>query len=453
MQRLSSLIDTRDDDYRANHRHNRRLAFELRERQQAACHARRERDRERLRRQNKMLVRDRIEALLDPGTPFLELSTLAGNMAYDGEVPGAAQVTGIGIVSGKEVIVHADDASVKGGAWYPLSVKKIVRALDIAIENHLPVVHLCDSAGGFLPLQAHFFADRYFAGRIFRNQSILSKRGVPQLAVVMGHCTAGVAYIPALSDYNVIVRGTGAIFLGGPPLVKAATGEEVTVEELGGADMHTSVSGTGDYAATSELHAIAIARDIVERFQRPNKAKVDWIEPELPAYDPEELYGIIPKDPRVQFDMREVIARMVDGSRFHEYQPRYGQSLICGFARAHGYQIGILANNGVLFNESALKGAHFIQLCDKNRTPLLFLQNITGFMVGREYERRGITKDGAKMIMAVAGASVPKFTVVCDGSYGARTYAMSGRAFDPRVVFSWPQHQVALMDAEQPPHA
>src|SRR6202171_748875 len=431
MQRVSSLIDTRDDDYRANDLHNRRLASELKERQKVARHVRPERDRERLRRQNKMFVRDRIEALLDPGTPFLELSTLAGNMAYDGEVPGAAQVTGIGIVSGKEVIVHADDASVKGGAWYPLSVKKIVRALDVAIENHLPVVHLCDSAGGFLPLQAHFFADRYFAGRIFRNQSILSKMGVPQVAVVMGHCTAGGAYIPALSDYNIIVRGTGAIFLGGPPLVKAATGEEVTVEELGGADMHTSVSGTGDYAASSELHAIAIARDIVERFRRPEKAGVDWIEPEPPAYDPEQLYGIIPRDPRLRVDIREVIARMVDGSRFHEYQPRYGQSLICGFARVHGYQIGILANNGVLFNDSALKGAHFIQLCDKNRTPMLSLQRITGFMVGREYERRGITKDGAKLIMAVAGASVPKFTVVCNGSYGAGTYGMSGRAFVP----------------------
>src|SRR6267154_1288744 len=365
---------------------------------------------ERLHRQNKMFVRDRIQALLDPGTPFLELSTLAGNKAYDNEVPGAAQVVGIGIVSGREVIVHADDASVKGGAWYPLSVKKIVRALDVAIENRLPVVHLCDSAGGFLPLQAEFFADRYYAGRIFRNQSVLSKMGVPQVAVVMGHCTAGGAYVPALSDYNIIVRGTGAIFLAGPPLVKAATGEEVSVEELGGADMHTSVSGTGDYFASSEMHALAIARDIVARFNRIPKAAVDNVAPESPAYDPSELYGIIPKDPRVQFDMREIIARLVDGSRFHEYQPRYGQTLVCGFARLHGYQIGILANNGVLFSDSALKGAHFIQLCDKNRTPLLFLQNITGFMVGRDYERRGITKDGAKLIMAVAGAAVPKFT-------------------------------------------
>jgi len=449
MQRIASLTDTRSEEFRANDVHNRRLAAELKERQQAARFARPERDLERLRRQNKMFVRDRIQALLDPGTPFLELSTLAGNKAYEDEVPGAAQVVGIGIVSGREVIVHADDPSVKGGAWYPLSVKKIVRALDIAIENRLPVVHLCDSAGGFLPLQAEFFADRYYAGRIFRNQSILSKMGVPQVALVMGHCTAGGAYVPALSDYNIIVQGTGAIFLGGPPLVKAATGEEVSVEELGGADMHTSVSGTGDYFASSEMHAIAIARDLVGRFSRVPKAAVDHIAPEPPAYDPSELYGIIPKDPRVQFDMREIIARLADGSRFHEYQPRYGQTLVCGFARLHGYQIGILANNGVLFSDSALKGAHFIQLCDKNRTPLLFLQNITGFMVGREYERRGITKDGAKLIMAVSGAAVPKLTVNCNGSYGAGTYGMSGRAFDPRFMFTWPQAQISVMGAEQ----
>ncbi|WP_371422447.1 acyl-CoA carboxylase subunit beta [Tardiphaga sp.] len=449
MQRLHSQADPRADDFKLNDSHNRKLAAELKERQQVARFKRPDRDIERLKRQNKMFVRDRIEALLDPGTPFLELSTLAGSMAYDGEVPGAAQVIGIGIVAGREVMIHADDASVKGGAWYPLSVKKIVRALDIAIENRLPVVHLCDSAGGFLPLQAEFFADRYYAGRIFRNQATLSKMGVPQVAVVMGHCTAGGAYIPALSDYNVIVRGTGAIFLGGPPLVKAATGEEVSAEDLGGAEMHTSVSGTGDYPATSEMHGIAIARDIVERFSRREKTSINWIEPEPPAYDPQELYGIIPKDPRVQFDMREVIARMVDGSRFHEYQPRYGQSLVCGFARIEGYQVGIIANNGVLFSDSSLKGAHFIQLCDKNRTPLVFLQNITGFMVGREYERRGITKDGAKLIMAVAGASVPKFTVVCNGSYGAGTYGMSGRAFDPRFMFSWPQSQVSVMGAEQ----
>ncbi|AGH47876.1 3-methylcrotonoyl-CoA carboxylase subunit beta [Sphingomonas sp. MM-1] len=449
MRRIHSRIDTSGTTYQANRAHNLRMVAELREKQEAVRNVRPQRDRDRLDRQGKMFLRDRLEALLDPGTPFLELSTLAANMAYDGDVPGAGQLSGIGVVSGREVVIHADDASVKGGAWYPLSVKKIVRTLDIAIENRLPVVHLCDSAGGFLPLQAEFFADRYHAGRIFRNQSILSKMGVPQVAVVMGHCTAGGAYIPALSDYNVIVRGTGAIFLGGPPLVKAATGEEVTVEELGGADMHTSVSGTADYPASSERHAIAIAREIVGRFTRAEKAQVDWAEPEPPYYDPQELYGILPQDSRTTFDMREVIARIVDGSRFHEYQPRYGETLVCGFARIWGYQVGILANNGVLFNDSSLKGAHFIQLCDKNRTPLIFLQNITGFMVGREYERRGISKDGAKMIMAVSGASVPKFTVNCNGAFGAGVYGMSGRAFDSRFLFSWPQGQTSVMGAEQ----
>ena len=321
--------------------------------------------------------------------------------------------------------------------------------MDIAIENRLPVIHLCDSAGGFLPLQRELFADRYHAGRIFRNQSILSKMGVPQVAVVLGHCTAGGAYIPALSDYNVIVRGTGAIFLGGPPLVKAATGEEVTVEELGGADMHTSVSGTADYPAASEAHGFAIAREIMGQLRRPQKTVIDQIAPEPPRYDPAELYGILPRDSRTLFDMRELLARMVDGSRFHEYQPAYGPTLICGYARIWGMKIGILANNGVLFNDSSLKGAHFIQLCDKNRTPLLFLQNITGFMVGREYERRGISKDGAKLIMAVSGASVPKFTINCNGAFGAGVYGMSGRAFDPRFLFTWPGSGTSVMGAEQ----
>ena len=449
MVRLEDRVDRASATFRDNYEHNKRLAAELRARQHAARHERPQRDTDRLARQGKMLVRDRLAALLDPGTPFLELSTLAANQAYGGEAPGAGQASGIGIVSGHEVIIHGDDASVKGGAWYPLSVKKIVRTLDIAIENRLPVVHLCDSAGGFLPLQAELFPDRMHAGRIFRNQSILSKVGVPQLAVVLGHCTAGGAYIPALSEYNVIVAGTGAIFLGGPPLVRAATGEEVGVEELGGAAMHSSVSGTADYAAGTEMHALALAREIIGAWPRPEKTRVDTAEPEPPAYDPDEMYGIIPRDPRVQFDMRDVIARMVDGSRFHEYQPDYGTTLVCGYARLWGYRIGILANNGVLFNDSALKGAHFIQLCDKAWVPLLFLQNITGFMVGREYEQRGITKDGAKMIMAVAGASVPKFTVVCNSSFGAGTYGMAGRAFDSRLMFSWPNSQVGVMGAEQ----
>src|SRR5580698_1809324 len=324
MRRIESKIDTSSDEFRLNWKHNRGLADTLKERHRAVRRERPARDLERLSRQNKMFVRDRIELLLDPGTPFLELSTLAANTEYGGEVPGAGIVSGIGIVEGREVIIHADDASVKGGAWYPLSVKKIVRTLDIAIENRLPVVHLCDSAGGFLPLQADLFADRHLAGRIFRNQSILSKLGVPQVAIVLGHCTAGGAYVPALSDYNVIVKGTGAIFLAGPPLVKAATGEDVTVDELGGCDMHTSISGTADYPASSEEEAIAIARDIVGQFKRPDKAHTEWQPPEAPYYDPTELYGVLPRDIKQGFDMHEAIARMVDGSRFHEYQPAYG---------------------------------------------------------------------------------------------------------------------------------
>jgi 3-methylcrotonyl-CoA carboxylase beta subunit len=449
VRRIESRINLRDPAYLANLAHNQGLAEELAARQQAARSDRPARDLHRLERQGKLTPRERLKQLLDPETPFLELSTLAAGEAYDGAAPGAGQIVGIGVVSGREVIIRADDSTVKGGAWYPLSVKKIVRALDIAIENRLPIVHMCDSAGGFLPLQSQFFADRYGAGRIFRNQSILSKMGVPQVSLVLGHCTAGGAYIPALSDYSVIVRGTGAIFLGGPPLVKAATGEEVTVDDLGGADMHTSVSGVADYLASSELEGIAVTREIVAQWRRPSKAKEDDVEPEEPAYDPAELYGILPKDGRVQFDMREVIARLVDGSRFHEYQPAYGSTLVCGYARIWGQQVGILANNGVLFSDSALKGAHFVQLCDQNQTPLLFLQNITGFMVGREYERRGITKDGAKMIMAVAGAAVPKITVNCGASYGAGTYGMNGRAFDPRFMFSWPRSQVGVMGAEQ----
>jgi 3-methylcrotonyl-CoA carboxylase beta subunit len=449
MRRIETRIDPRSADFVANAAVNRAIGADLAERQRAARHDRPQRDRDRLARQGKMFVRDRIEALLDPGTPFLELSTLAANRAYGGDVPGAGQVSGIGIVGGKEVIIHADDASVKGGAWYPLSVKKIVRTLDIAIENRLPVIHLCDSAGGFLPLQADLFPDRQHAGRIFRNQSILSKMGVPQVALVLGHCTAGGAYIPALSDYSVIVKGTGAIFLGGPPLVKAATGEIVSVEDLGGAAMHTSVSGVADYPAASEAHGIAITREIMAALSPRAKTVIDWQPPEPPQYDPDELYGIVPREHRSQFDTREVIARLVDGSRFHDYQPAFGPTLVCGFARIHGYKVGILANNGVLFSDSALKGTHFIQLCDKDRTPLLFLQNITGFMVGQAYERGGITKDGAKMIMAVSGASVPKFTLNANASFGAGTYGMSGRAFDSRFMFSWPQSQVGVMGAEQ----
>ena len=449
MTRIRSMIDTQGAEFRANHAASLRRMAEFRARQEAARHARPVRDIERLAKQGKMLPRERVERLLDPGTPFLELSSLAANMAYDGEAPGASCITGIGVVSGREVMIHADDSSIKGGAWYPLTVKKIVRCLDIALENRLPVVHLCDSAGGFLPLQSELFPDKEMAGRIFRNQSLLSKLNVRQLALVFGHCTAGGAYIPALSDYAVIVRGTGAVFLAGPPLVKAATGEIVTVDDLGGCDLHTQISGTCDYPADSEQHAIALGREIVAQWERTPKWPLDRAPVEAPLYPAEELYGIIPDDIKRGFDMKEVIARLVDGSRFHEYQPAYGTSLVCGFAQLWGYRIGILANNGVLFNDSALKGAHFIELCNQNGTPLVFLQNITGYMVGREYEARGITKDGAKMIMAQACSRVPKFTVMCHGSFGAGNYGMCGRAYDARLLFAWPNHQIGVMGGEQ----
>ena len=449
MRKIQSLVSTSSAEFRVNDAHNRQRACEFREKQEAARRQRPQRDLDRLARQGKMLPRERIEKLLDPGTPFLELSSLAANMAYDGESPSASTIVGIGIVSGREVIVRADDPTIKGGAWYPLSVKKIVRALDIALENRLPVIHLCDSAGGFLQLQSEVFPDRQMAGRIFRNQSLLSKIGVKQLALVFGHCTAGGAYIPALSDYNVIVRDTGAVFLGGPPLVRAATGEDVGVEELGGADMHTSVSGVCDYPASSEDEAIHIGREIASQWDRPRKWDVQREAVEVPAYDPEEIYGILPDDIKKQFDMREIIARIVDGSRFHEYQPNYGATLVCGFANIWGYKVGILANNGVLFNDSSLKGGHFIELCNQNNTPLVFLQNITGYMVGRDYERRGITKDGAKMIMAQACSRVPKFTIMCNGSFGAGNYGMCGRAFDARLLFAWPNHQIGVMGGDQ----
>ncbi len=449
MRRIQSNLDTNSAEYRTYRAHNLKRLDEFKTKREAARSERPARDLERLKRQKKLSVRERLDLLLDPGTPFLELSGLAANMAYDGDAPGAGQVTGIGIVSGREVMIRADDPSVKGGAWYPLSVKKIVRALDIAIENRLPVVHMCDSAGGFLPQQSELFADRYMAGRIFRNQCHLSKMGVQQASIVFGHCTAGGAYIPGLSDYSVMVRGNGAIFLGGPPLVKAATGEEVSAEELGGASVHTVTSGVSDYAGDNEPEAIAIAREIVETWTPQEKARIERRPVEEPYYDPKELYGIIPDDIKKQFDMREVIARIVDGSRFHEYQPDYGTTLICGYAYIHGMKVGILANNGVLFNDSSLKGGHFIELCNQNKTPIVFLQNITGFMIGKEYEAAGITKDGAKMIMAQACSDVPKLTVIMNGSFGAGNYGMCGRAFDGRFLFMWPQGQISVMGGEQ----
>ena len=449
MKALLSAVRTSSPEFRRRYAHNKALAAQLKSRQEAARHVRPSRDLERLASHGKLLPRQRLQRLLDPGTPFLELSTLAANMAYGGESPGASCITGIGVVSGREVMIHADDPTVKGGAWYPLTIKKIVRALDIAIENQLPVVHLCDSAGGQLQLQSALFPDRYMAGRIFRNQSVLSKMGVKQLALVFGHCTAGGAYIPALSDYNVIVRGTGAVFLGGPPLVKAATGEVVSADELGGCDLHTRTSGTCDYPAANEEEAISIGREIVALWERLPKWRAPEQAAEAPLLDADELYGVIPDDIKQTFDMREVIGRIADGSRLHEYKPAYGTTLVCGFAHLWGYRVGVLANNGILFNDSAIKGAHFIELCNQNNTPMLFLQNITGYMVGREYEAAGITKDGAKMIMAQTCSHVPKLTVMCHGSFGAGNYGMCGRAFDGRLLFSWPNHQIAVMGGEQ----
>jgi 3-methylcrotonyl-CoA carboxylase beta subunit len=449
MPPYKSQISTASQEFRQRYAHNKGLAMELHEKQRAARYDRPQRDLDRLAKHKKQTARERLAKLLDPGTPFLELCSLAANGAYGGESPGASNIIGIGIVSGREVIIHADDASVKGGAWYPHTVKKIVRCLDIAIENRLPVVHLCDSAGGQLMHQSLLFPDKHMAGRIFRNQSVLSKMGVKQLAIVLGHCTAGGAYIPGLSDYSVIVRGTGGVFLGGPPLVKAATGQVMTADEIGGCDLHTQQSGTVDYPAASEDEAIAIGRDIVAQWDRPTKTRIEMAQPEDPLYDPDELYGIIPDDIKKGFDMREVIARLVDGSRFHEYKPAYGPTLICGYAYIWGHKVGILANNGILFNDSSKKGGHFMELCNQNNTPIVFLQNITGYMVGRDYEIAGITKDGAKMIMTQSTSHVPKFTVMCHASFGAGNYGMCGRAFDGRFLFTWPNHQIGVMGGAQ----
>jgi acetyl-CoA carboxylase carboxyltransferase component len=399
--------------------------------------------------QKKMFVRERIDALLDPGSPFLELSPMAAHGMYDGEAPGAGIVTGIGRVSGREVMVVANDATVKGGTYFPMTVKKHLRAQEVAEENRLPCVYLVDSGGAFLPLQADVFPDREHFGRIFYNQARMSALRIPQVAVVMGSCTAGGAYVPAMSDEAVIVKGVGTIFLAGPPLVKAATGEEVTAEELGGADVHTRVSGVADHFAEDDGHALEIARSIVATLGGAKTLPADREAPEEPAYDPREIYGVLPKDVREPYDVREIIARLVDGSRFQEFKARYGTTLVCGFARLSGFLVGIVANNGILFSESALKATHFIEMCARRNVPLLFLQNITGFMVGREYERGGIAKDGAKMVHAVANAAVPKLTVIIGGSFGAGNYGMCGRAYDPRFLFLWPNARISVMGGPQ----
>ncbi len=449
MDAIESNIRTQDPDFQENLKHMKSLIAELAN-SLSSVRERGDTDAAELHRsRGKMLVRDRVQALLDPGTPFLELSPLAAWNMYDGDDPGGGIVTGIGSIHGKQAVVVANDATVKGGTYYPITVKKHLRAQEIALENRLPCIYLVDSGGAFLPLQADVFPDRDHFGRIFYNQSQMSAQSIPQLAVVMGSCTAGGAYIPAMSDEVVIVRQQGTIFLAGPPLVRAATGEEVDAESLGGAEVHTRESGVADHYAMDDEHALAIARNIAENFVYPSNPSLEIFEPEPPIYDPEEIYGVIPADTRRQYDVREVIARVVDGSRFQEFKENYGETLVCGFARIWGYRVGIVASNGVLFSESALKGTHFIELCAHRRIPLVFLQNITGFMVGREYEAGGIAKDGAKMVMAVANAAVPKFTVIIGSSFGAGNYGMCGRAYQPRFLWSWPNSRISVMGGPQ----
>ncbi len=449
MEVLESHVNPNDPKFRENMAHNRALVEELHERLALVRRGGPEKAHRRQREQGKLFVRERIEKLLDPGSPFLELSPLAAWDMYDNEAPSAGIVTGIGRVAGREVMIVANDATVKGGTYFPMTVKKHLRAQQIAEENRLPCIYLVDSGGAYLPLQDEVFPDRWHFGRIFYNQARMSAKGIPQIAVVMGSCTAGGAYVPAMSDETIIVKGTGTIFLGGPPLVKAATGVEVSAEELGGADVHTRISGVADHFAENDEHALEICRHIVATLNTRKQVTLDVVPPEDPLYDPEELYGIIPKTLKEIYDVREVIARLVDGSRFREFKARYGTTLVCGFARIYGYLVGIIANNGVLFSESALKGTHFIELCTARGIPLLFLQNITGFMVGKEYEAGGIAKDGAKMVHAVANAAVPKITVIIGGSFGAGNYGMAGRAYDPRFLWMWPNARISVMGGEQ----
>jgi acetyl-CoA carboxylase carboxyltransferase component len=446
---LSSQVDRASEPYERRRAQMEQLVAELRERTAQVSAGGGERAVERHRSRGKLTARERIERLVDPGTAFLELSALAAWGVYDGQAPSAGMVTGIGVVEGQECVIVANDATVKGGSYFPLTVKKHLRAQEIAEQNALPCIYLVDSGGAFLPLQAEVFPDRDHFGRIFYNQARMSAKGIPQIAVVMGSCTAGGAYVPAMSDETVIVRGTGTIFIGGPPLVKAATGQEVSAEELGGADVHARQSGVADHYATGDEHALAIARSIVRQLHRRKETPWDVATAEEPVADPSELYGLIPEDHRQQFDPREVIARIVDGSRFSEFKQLYGETLVCGFARIEGFPVAILANNGVLFAESAQKGAHFIELAVGRKIPLVFLQNITGFMVGKEYEAGGIARDGAKLVMAVACAEVPKFTVVIGGSFGAGNYGMCGRAYGPRQLWMWPNARISVMGGDQ----
>ena len=449
MFRIESKIDVNSATFKENAEKNKALHAEFKERLEQIKQGGPEKARQRHLERNKLLPRERIKKVLDKNTPFLELSPLAAYDMYDNEAPAAGIIAGIGIVHGREVMVIANDATVKGGTYYPSTVLKHARAQEVAETNHLPCIYLVDSGGVYLPLQSGTFPDKDNFGRIFYNEARMSSKGIAQISVVMGSCTAGGAYLPAMSDESIIVRNQGTIFIGGPPLVKAATGEEVTAEELGGADVHCRVSGVTDHYAQNDEHALQICRNVVENLNRTSQFNIGRRQPEDPYYDPEELYGVVPSEIRKPYDIREVIARIVDGSRFHEFKELYGATLVTGFANIMGYPVGILGNNGVLFSESSLKGAHFIELCCARKIPLIFLQNISGFIVGREYEAKGIARDGAKLVHAVANADVPKFTVVVGGSYGAGNYAMCGRGYFPRLMWMWPNARICVMGGEQ----
>ena len=448
---LASTLDREAPDARARFEHNRALAEELRTKVAEAAEGGSERSRERHTSRGKLLPRERVERLLDPGAPFLEIGQLAANGMYDADIPGAGIIAGIGRVSGRQVMIVCNDATVKGGTYYPMTVKKHLRAQEIAQENRLPCIYLVDSGGANLPHQAEVFPDRDHFGRIFFNQANMSALGIPQIACVMGSCTAGGAYVPAMSDETVIVREQGTIFLAGPPLVKAATGEEISAEALGGGDLHAKKSGVVDHLAENDEHALTIVRDIVSHLGENTGAAENFAlrEPRAPKFDVDDLYAIVPEDVRAPYDVHEVIARIVDGSEFHEFKAQYGATLVCGFAHVWGMPVAILANNGVLFSESAQKGAHFIELAAQRRIPLLFLQNISGFMVGGRYEAEGIAKHGAKLVTAVATAQVPKITIVIGGSFGAGNYGMAGRAYSPRFLFTWPNARISVMGGEQ----
>ncbi|HPR56559.1 MAG TPA: carboxyl transferase domain-containing protein [Deltaproteobacteria bacterium] len=449
MDVIETRIDTDSDEYKRNYEAMEVLVADLRNELRKAREERPQKDIDRLKAQGKLPVRTKLDMLLDRNTPFLEIAPLAARGMYDGRVHGAGLVSGIGVVEGHEVLVVASDAMIKGGAVYPMGVKKHLRCQAICMENRLPMVSLLDSAGAYLPLQSEIFPDIDDGGRIFYNQAVISKMGIPQVTAVMGLCTAGGAYVPAMSDEVVHVKGTGAIFLGGPPLVKAATGEEVTADQLGGAEVHCIESGVSDYFAEDDAHAISIVRKIVKALPKSEKARLTIREPKPPIYDPKEIYGIVSRDLKVPYDCREIIARMVDGSEFLEFKELYGPTLVCGFAYIHGYPVGILGNNGILFSDSSLKATQFIQLCDRRGIPLLFLQNINGYIIGRQYERLGITKDGHKMVNAVSTCTVPKFTVVVGASFGAGNYGMCGRAYSPRFLWMWPGAQIGVMGGEQ----